>query len=161
MQGKTQTFSQGHFCCKTDKSKKEMQMSKQIQKCPPRFLISFPEIKAKKAFLKGKAIPDNPQQIAWPELCPATGEIRGSSMCISLYSLHQSPEVWFSCCGDRNFVQAPTYSLRNSRRETLVLHGLSMWTELSTMLEFVWDNCAQFDHQISHRPPSHYYMAVR
>lgn len=65
-------------------------MSEQIQKCPPRFLISFPEIKAKKAFLKGKAIPDNPQQIAWPELCPATGEIRGSSMCI--ISLQPTPE---------------------------------------------------------------------
>lgn len=43
-------------------------MSKHMQKCPPRFLISFPEIKAIKYLLKWKAIPDKPQQIAWPEL---------------------------------------------------------------------------------------------
>lgn len=44
-----------------------MQMSKHIQKCSPRLLISFPEIKARKALLKGKSIPDSSQQTAWPE----------------------------------------------------------------------------------------------
>lgn len=89
------------FYCKTDRSNEEMKMSKCVQKCPPRLLIFFPEIIAKK--VKVKAIPDNLQQISWPELLVSS--YRKNQWLRHTYSLspslHWSPEMLFSWSGDR------------------------------------------------------------
>lgn len=140
------------FAAKLTKATKKCKGASVYRSVPQDFWCSFLKSK-QKSFSEGEGYPNSTQQMPWAQ--PLVPSYRKDHWLRHKYilspSLRWRPERLFTWSEERNFAQASRYSLRNWKRNLGPRYSL-MWTKPSTLLQVVWNNCAQSSQQISHLP---------